>query len=124
MVLLIIGIAGCVGGAVAARRYAHKLDEAEARASHSAARKAIKDGRKALLIGHTIVRAQLSRAFLATARCAHSNFDMTQQKRHVFEATGQLTLHCHLVSLCCNMILRLAFLRRETAPQPHNKLAC
>jgi hypothetical protein len=68
MLLLLLGVGGCVAGVLLSRKHGERIEKAEAGAPTSAARKAIKDGRRALFIGHTIVRAQMSRAFVATAR--------------------------------------------------------
>ena len=73
MLLLILGGLGCVAGAVLTLRHSDKIQNAEAGVQASAARKIIKDGRRALFIGHTVVRAQLSRAFVSTARCAQTS---------------------------------------------------
>jgi hypothetical protein len=68
MVLLLIAALGCAAGAWVALKHGHRIELAEAGATASAARKAVKDGRRALFVGHTIVRMQMSRAFIATAR--------------------------------------------------------
>ena len=68
MVLLILAVAGCVGGGFLALKHGHKIQDAEAGRPLSAARKAVRDTRRSFFIGHTIVRMQMTRAFLATAR--------------------------------------------------------
>lgn len=69
MVKLILGaIAGFFGGAALTRRHKKRLETIEAGTKNSVAKKLVVDGRRSLLIAHTLVRMQLSRAFLSTAR--------------------------------------------------------
>jgi hypothetical protein len=69
MVRLILGaIAGFFAGAALTKRYKKKLEKVEAGTKNSVAKKLLVDGRRSLVIAHTIVRMQLSRAFLTTAR--------------------------------------------------------
>jgi hypothetical protein len=71
MVKLIIGaIAGFFAGAALTRRHKKQLEKVEAGTKNSVAKKLLIDGRRSLVIAHTLVRMQLSRAFLSTARHA------------------------------------------------------
>lgn len=74
MVLFIVAVLGLGTGVWASARHSKRAAEAEQRLPASAAKKVLKDTRRALVIGHTIVRAQLCQAFLATARCASDRF--------------------------------------------------
>lgn len=71
MVKLILGtIAGFLAGAHITKKHKKKLERVEAGTKNSVARKVLVDGRRSLVIAHTLVRMQLSRAFLSTARYA------------------------------------------------------
>lgn len=74
MVKLILGaIAGFFGGAALTKRYKKKVEKIEAGTKNSVMKKLVVDGRRSLLIAHTLVRMQLSRAFLSTARYSALN---------------------------------------------------
>eukprot|EP00892_Ulva_mutabilis_P010619 jgi/Ulvmu1/792/UM010_0166.1 len=68
MLLLVFAVGGFVAGAAATRRHKKKLEAIEAGTKASIARKMLMDSRRSLVIGHTIVRMQLSRAFISTSR--------------------------------------------------------
>lgn len=69
MVKLIIGaITGFFAGAALTKRHKIKLQKVEAGTKNSVAKKLLADARRSLVIAHTLVRMQLSRAFISTAK--------------------------------------------------------
>jgi hypothetical protein len=68
MKLILGAIAGFVAGATLTKRHKNHLEKIETGTKNSIARKLLGDGRRSLIIAHTIVRVQLSRAFISTAR--------------------------------------------------------
>lgn len=70
MLLLVFAVGGFAAGAALTRRHKKKIEALEAGTKASIARKMLMDSRRSLVIGHTIVRMQLSRAFISTSRSA------------------------------------------------------
>ena len=68
--LIFLAAGGFVAGAVLSVRHGHRVQQAESSSKHGMLRKGVKDSRRALVAAHTIVRAQLCRAFLLTSRHA------------------------------------------------------
>jgi hypothetical protein len=74
MVLLLLAAAGFVAGAYTSLRYSRALREAKDRLPTAPLKMIARDSGRALIIGQAVVRAQLCRAFLSTARCVGVTF--------------------------------------------------